>query len=224
MASFSHPCLSMTRQACHKNNFPQITNSLFTCLFDAAFTCSVVWLRSSGRHAKSHIIAHPCPKLQRLVAYRFHLLYLQCPVQQGVRVAEGAFNTELDQLIETSIEYTQSLSLNSSQSNYSTILLTQITFPFVGSYCSVTKAIWLLKNWILRQLCRPCRFHFFTSSSLSWGSTGHEKPVTLDTPSYPYITCLSSCLMQDGNIKCKKLNTTCGNEYHGCSYLRSLQP
>ena len=181
MASFSHPCLSMIRQSCHKNNVPQITNSLFTCLFDAAFTCSVVWLRSSGRHAKSHIIAHPCPKLQRLVAYRFHLLYLQCPVQQGVR-EEGL-------LILDWINWLRHLSSTLkapvwiAQSNYSTILLTQITFPFVGSYCSVTKAIWLLKNWILRQLCRPCRFHFFTSSSLSWGSTGHEKPVTFDTPS-----------------------------------------
>ena len=143
MASFSHPCLSMIRQACHKNNFPQITNSLFTCLFDAAFTCSVVWLRSSGRHAKSHIIAHPCPKLQRLVAYRFHLLYLQCPVQQGVREeGEGAFNTELDQLIETSIEYIQSLSLNSSiQSFHNTVNTNNFPFCWILLQCDKSNLI-----------------------------------------------------------------------------------
>ena len=134
----------------------------------------------------------------------------------------GAFNTELDQLIETSIEYTQSLSLNSSIQSFHNAVDAN-NFPF-WSYCSVTKAIWLLKNWILRQLCPPCRFHFFTSTSLCWGSTGHEKPVTLDTPSYPHISRLSTCLVQDGNINCKKLNTTCGNEYHGCPYLLSLQP
>ena len=143
MASFSHPCLNMTRQACHKNNVPQITNSLFTCLFDAAFTCSVVWLRSSGRHAKSHIIAHPCPKLQRLVAYRFHLLYLQCPVQQGVREEwEGAFNTELDQLIETSIEYTQSLSLNSSiQLFHNTVDANNFPFCWILLQCDKSNLI-----------------------------------------------------------------------------------
>ena len=193
MASFSHPCLSMIRQACHKNKFPQIKFPfhLFVWCCVHMFRGLTTLLRSSRQESHNSAPVSEATATGRLQVSPT-VPTMSCSTGCAGR---GAFNTELDQLIETSIEYTQSLSLNSSQSNYSTILLTQITFPFVGSYCSVTKAIWLLKNWILRQLCPPCRFHFFTSSSLSWGSTGHEKPVTLDTPSYPYITCLSSCLM-----------------------------
>ena len=57
-------------------------------------------------------------------------------------VGGGAFNTELDQLIETSIEYTQSLSLNSSiQLFHNTVDANNFPFCWILLQCDKSNLI-----------------------------------------------------------------------------------